>query len=74
MAGRRIRVTDIRELIRRLRMGESARAVSLHVYRPPLRTMGIWDGTGLISIMPSAFDVGDDVLSRAARVPADTLR
>jgi cysteine dioxygenase len=52
----------------------SARAVSLHVYRPPLRTMGIWDASGLISIMPSAFDVGDDVLSRAMRVPADTLR
>jgi cysteine dioxygenase len=52
----------------------SARAVSLHVYRPPLRTMGIWDASGLISIMPSAFDVGDDVLSHALRVPADTLR
>jgi hypothetical protein len=52
----------------------SARAVSLHVYRPPLRTMGIWDATGLVSIMPSAFDVGDDVLARAARVPADTVR
>ena len=52
----------------------SARAVSLHVYRPPLRTMGIWDASGLISVMPSAFDVGEDVLSRAVRVPADTLR
>jgi hypothetical protein len=52
----------------------SARAVSLHVYRPPLRTMGIWDASGLLSIMPSAFDVGEDVLSRAARVPADTVR
>ena len=52
----------------------SARAVSLHVYRPPLRTMGIWDASGLISIMPWAFDVGDDVLSHATRVPADTLR
>ena len=36
----------------------SARAVSLHVYRPPLRTMGIWDDSGMISVMPSAFDVG----------------
>lgn len=52
----------------------SARAVSLHVYRPPLRTMGIWDASGLISIMPSAFDVGDEVLSQATRVPADTVR
>ncbi len=50
----------------------SARAVSLHIYRPPLRTMGIWDATGLISIMPSAFDVGAEVLATAARVPADT--
>ena len=48
----------------------SARAVSLHIYRPPLRTMGIWDATGLISIMPSAFDVGQDVLANAVRVPA----
>jgi len=36
--------------------------------------MGIWDSSGLISVMPSAFDVGEDVLSRALRVPADTLR
>ena len=50
----------------------SSRAVSLHIYRPPLRTMGIWDANGLISIMPSAFDVGDDVLAEAARVPADS--
>ena len=52
----------------------SARAVSLHIYRPPLRTMGIWDASGLISIMPSAFDVGYDVLAEASRVPADTRR
>jgi cysteine dioxygenase len=43
----------------------SARAVSLHIYRPPLRTMGIWDATGMISIMPSAFDVGEEILARA---------
>ena len=40
------------------------RAVSLHVYRPPLRTMGVWDDSGMISIMPSAFDVGEEVLAR----------
>jgi len=40
------------------------RAVSLHVYRPPLRTMGIWDDSGMISIMPSAFDLGEEVLAR----------
>ena len=36
--------------------------------------MGIWDASGLISIMPSAFDVGHDVLAEASRVPADTRR
>jgi hypothetical protein len=45
----------------------TARAVSLHIYRPPLRTMGIWDAKGMISIMPSAFDVGEEVLARAGR-------
>ncbi len=45
---------------------KSARAVSLHIYRPPLRTMGIWDERGLVSIMASAFDVGEEALARAA--------
>jgi len=48
---------------------KGARAVSLHIYRPPLRTMGIWDSTGMLAIMPSAFDVGEDVLARATGVP-----
>jgi hypothetical protein len=43
--------------------------VSLHVYRPPLRTMGIWDSTGMLAIMPSAFDVGEEVLAMASGVP-----
>ena len=43
----------------------TARAVSLHVYRPPLRTMGIWDETGLTEIRPSRFEVGEEVLARA---------
>ena len=47
----------------------TARAVSLHIYRPPLRTMGVWDESGLISIMPSAFDVGEEALARAAGEP-----
>ncbi|HEY1434971.1 MAG TPA: cysteine dioxygenase family protein [Thermoanaerobaculia bacterium] len=46
----------------------SARAVSLHVYRPPLRTMGIWDASGMLAIMPSAFDVGEEVLAHADAV------
>ena len=44
-------------------------AVSLHVYRPPLRTMGIWDATGMLAIMPSAFDVGEEVLAQSSGVP-----
>ena len=45
---------------------KSARAVSLHVYRPPLRTMGIWDESGMREIRASAFDVEEEVLARAA--------
>lgn len=36
---------------------QSARAVSLHIYRPPLRTMGIWDRTGMTEIRASQFEV-----------------
>jgi len=46
------------------------RAVSLHVYRPPLRTMGIWDDTGLIEIRSSRFEVGEEVLARAVAASA----
>jgi predicted metal-dependent enzyme (double-stranded beta helix superfamily) len=48
----------------------TARAVSLHIYRPPLREMGIWDATGMTSIMPSAFDVAEEVLARPAEASA----
>src|SRR5262245_18384375 len=41
------------------------RAVSLHIYRPPLRTMGIWNSAGMTEIRPSAFDVEEEVLARA---------
>jgi len=44
---------------------KTARAVSLHIYRPPLRTMGIWDATGMTGIQASAFDVEEEVLARA---------
>ncbi len=44
---------------------QSGRAVSLHVYRPPLRTMGIWDETGLKEIRRSQFEVSEEVLARA---------
>ncbi|HKF44533.1 MAG TPA: cysteine dioxygenase family protein [Thermoanaerobaculia bacterium] len=45
---------------------KTPRAVSLHLYRPPLRQMGIWDETGMIELRPSTFDVGEEVLARAA--------
>jgi len=41
------------------------RAVSLHIYRPPLRTMGIWEADGMKEIRPSAFDVEEEVLARS---------
>ena len=41
-----------------------SRAVSLHVYRPPLRTMGIWTPEGFSGVRPSVFDVGEEVLAR----------
>ncbi|MDQ2970018.1 MAG: cysteine dioxygenase family protein [Acidobacteriota bacterium] len=44
---------------------KSARAVSLHVYRPPLRTMGIWDEEGLKEIRSSQFEVGVEEFKRA---------
>jgi predicted metal-dependent enzyme (double-stranded beta helix superfamily) len=47
-------------------MPRSARAVSLHIYRPPLRTMGIWDATGMTEVRASEFDVDEAVLARAA--------
>ena len=50
----------------------SARAISLHIYRPPLRTMGIWEATGMTGIRPSEFDVEEEVLARAAALAART--
>ncbi len=45
---------------------KSPRAVSLHIYRPPLRTMGIWDDSGFQEVRPSEFQVGEEVLALAA--------
>jgi hypothetical protein len=43
-----------------------SRSVSLHIYRPPLRTMGIWDARGgFQELRPSEFDVGEEVIARA---------
>ena len=52
------------------RLIPKTRAVSLHIYRPPLRTMGIWDNTGLIEIRASQFEVGEEVLARAVAASA----
>ena len=47
-----------------------SRAVSLHIYRPPLRTMGIWGDEGMIEIRRSEFEVGEEVLARAVATGA----
>ena len=48
------------------RLMPRSRSVSLHIYRPPLRTMGIWDPReGFQEIRASTFEVGDEVLARA---------
>ena len=62
-------LSDIGPTILHRLLPTTPRAVSLHIYRPPLRTMGIWDATGMLAIMPSAFDVGEEVLARATGVP-----
>ncbi len=45
---------------------QSARAVSLHIYRPPLRSMGIWNDEGLKEIRGSVFEVREDEFERLA--------
>jgi len=45
---------------------QSARAVSLHIYRPPLRLMGIWNDEGLKEIRGSVFEVREDEFERLA--------
>ena len=48
---------------------KSARAASLHIYRPPLRTMGVWDENGFQEVRPSVFEHPLEVLGGAeARV------
>jgi hypothetical protein len=42
------------------------RSLSLHIYRPPLREMGIWEADGMKEIRASDYDVPADVLVRAA--------
>jgi len=45
---------------------KSARAVSLHIYRPPLRTMGVWNEDGLKEIRGSVFEVREEEFERLA--------
>jgi cysteine dioxygenase len=40
----------------------NGKTLSLHIYRPPLRQMGIWEAQGLTQIVPSQYDVPADAL------------
>ena len=44
---------------------KSPRAASLHIYRPPLRTMGVWDEKGFQEVRPSVFEHPLEVLGDA---------
>ena len=39
------------------------RSLSLHIYRPPLREMGIWASEGMTEIRASEYDLPGDTLS-----------
>jgi len=39
------------------------RSLSLHIYRPPLREMGIWEPQGMTEIRASGYDVPADALT-----------
>jgi len=43
------------------------RSLSLHIYRPPLREMGIWESQGMTEIRPSDYDVPADILAGAEK-------
>ena len=40
------------------------RSLSLHVYRPPLREMGIWEADGMREIRASEYDLPADTLTK----------
>jgi len=44
----------------------AGRALSLHVYRPPLREMGIWEENGMAEIRPSEYDLAPDYFATVA--------
>ena len=43
------------------------RSLSLHIYRPPLREMGIWEADGMTEVRASGYDVPADALSLVGR-------
>jgi len=43
------------------------RSVSLHIYRPPLREMGIWEPEGMTEIRASGYDLPAETLSTLRR-------
>jgi len=58
-----IGATDLHRLI-----PQSSRAVSLHLYRPPLRTMGIWEKAGLTEIRASQFEISEEEFAGRTKV------
>jgi cysteine dioxygenase len=40
------------------------RSLSLHIYRPPLREMGIWEAEGMTEVRASGYDLPADTLAR----------
>jgi hypothetical protein len=47
---------------------KTPRAVSLHIYRPPLRTMGVWDERGFQGVRQSVFEYPPEVLGGAEAI------
>ena len=47
---------------------KSPRAVSLHIYRPPLRAMGVWDERGFQGVRESVFEYPPEVLGGAEAI------
>lgn len=47
-------------------MPRKGRSISLHIYRPPLRKMGIWETEGMTEIRASGYDTGPEVFSARA--------
>src|SRR5438105_3800824 len=73
MAGRRSDVLDIREMLRRLRLGESARAVAkgLETSRNTVREYRAWfESEGLLPGAPTVLPTTAELAERLSRVTA----